>query len=258
MRAFLTAVLILCAPMVMAEPEEWVPAEIGDHERSLRNTIKLPAGVKPDETILVFCGVLVDGSGRIDEHFCFPDRDTNQAVQLRIAVEQTLKFATFKPATVNGTPDQVWTQFTVAFAHKDGEPVMRVYPHIGENPDLAWDDYQSPQVLTESVRWYVYENRIRKCKLRFLLFTDLLIDEEGKAELIKVNAVDKLGPKGCIKYAKQLSELRQYIPGRVNGQIRPLHLYEVWAAQVERLALKGASLQAIAAGKWKPERYPEL
>src|SRR4051812_12897662 len=128
-----------------AAAQEFRPALLGNHKRSLQNLINAESLMKrgQKDAILMFeVGVLEMGDGVSSRTY----RESPNSDLLRKEVLGRLDQAQFEPAMYKGSHVPVWLHGTVMFLIKDGKPHVRIFLNQSDDDLKAGRDFVEPQI----------------------------------------------------------------------------------------------------------------
>ena len=199
------------------------PAQIGTHDFSLANRIKMPR-VKGDFTVFVRCEAEVGASGKIRRNGCYDDADVDD--KFFKAVELAANRARFVPARVDGEPVKVLALYSVVFRRQGDVDRVGVIPNHGTNAQDFGINYVAPQRYgtPSKVRGIDYRDlsgagddpdglRTRTG----LQWVEAEIDGRGRCRSATVIRTAQ-SSKGGMRMAKRVVDSGPYIPGFVNSQ----------------------------------------
>lgn len=187
---------------------------------AMADRISPPRGKKSTH---IWCDVNIDVRGRIEGGCLFNGHIGREMTRI---VQRNMHKFKVRPASINGKPVEVWTQFSVFFTAGD-KPKITVTPNSGALVKQFGVNYVAPQRVTRinfiaCPMWGKISDNCKDQGLKFTINTQ--IDEHGRKLACHIIGENKSGADADAICADEM----QFIPGHVNGQPTAMAHSEPW------------------------------
>jgi len=209
------------------------PAQFGDHELSVTNTLRVPIDRPPGGyDVSVTCQVIVETDGTTTSPHCLVD-ERYRSFQWEVI--RAVTSAVMEPATIDGEPVRVLMSFTAGYRCLELCDSLLLSNHAHYVQDYGFP-YSSPQPVLPEGTWYEgYDEKLAWVAggsqaedvggIQYIVATK--IDTRGRSSRRRVIQRSPAFWRAGGRAARSLDNVR-YIPAFYEGQPIELQLYEYW------------------------------